>query len=105
MEKYKFIEPWYSIDEYSASNKTAMEQEVKNEIPKGHALYGEELHVIARRDDEDTVLYQIGDSVRVAIVHLTWSGKTESIGFPVTTILKDVGEFIETVMKQDVENH
>lgn len=52
--------------------------ELQFELSVGHPLHGLQLQAIARRIDTDDVLFAIGDSKSVVMVHLTWSGQTES---------------------------
>ena len=54
----------------------ALERELAAEVSPGHVLAGVDLKAIARRHDQDDVLFQLLDgSARVAVVHLTYAGR------------------------------
>lgn len=70
----QFLEPWYYIE-----SNGDLEIELHKELSIGHVLYGEKLKAIAKREDNDDVLFiGIGKEPFVAEVHLTWSGKKEA---------------------------
>ncbi|MBK7556317.1 MAG: hypothetical protein IPI55_17475 [Flavobacteriales bacterium] len=66
--------PWHPVDDPAV--RRSLLAVLQREIPKGHVLAGASLTVIGRRQDCDDVLFALSDG-RVAIVHLTWSGKRE----------------------------
>lgn len=68
--------PWYAVN-----NPEGLAAELRRELGPGHPLDGRSLRVIGRRDDCDDVLVALPDS-HVAVVHLTWSGRRESLPFP-----------------------
>ena len=55
-------------------------RELKLEVGSGHPLYSKSIRALAVARDRDDVLFEIGEGVGIqwAVVHLTWSGKTES---------------------------
>jgi hypothetical protein len=68
-----FLEPWH------ATNSQTSVDELKREVAPGHLLYGIPLSTIARRQDQDEVLFQLHDGTgRVAEVHLSWKRAQES---------------------------
>jgi hypothetical protein len=57
--------------------------------------------VIGRRQDCDDVLFALGDG-RVAIVHLTYSGKREPVpSSPRTKLFDSLEHFVEEEMKPE----
>ena len=93
-------EPWVAY----ASATTDLEAE--KEIPPGHALYGQKLISIGRRQDCDDVLYFVPDhSFPLAVVHLTWTGKQETESrFPLSRLFGSLNEWLESCMKKDHED-
>jgi hypothetical protein len=65
--------------------------QLAGEIPIGHVLTGKKLTSIARRQDNDDVLFEIeNDEFKYAIVHLTWASKRSTDeNFPATKLYKD----------------
>ncbi|MBF9127988.1 hypothetical protein I0C86_03100 [Plantactinospora sp. S1510] len=61
----------------------AVTQELLRELSPGHALYGVAFTVVGRSDARDDVLLRFGG--RWALVHLTWSGKSEVAPWPTCT--------------------
>jgi hypothetical protein len=76
-------EPWIPIDNLSQCRW--FEEELRREVPPGHALSGIEVRAIAWIGGEFyDVLYALTDG-RVAEVHLTRAVETNPV-FPCTTI-------------------
>jgi len=75
-----FKEPWSDISGYPEGHQAALEKELERELASGHALFGLNSSVIAKREDCDDILVQ--NKLGYFVVHLTWSGKTESDTFP-----------------------
>jgi hypothetical protein len=68
-----FPEPWEQVA--ADNNLLAV---LQTELGPGHILYGKDLVAIARRGDNDDVLFELkGGEFRYAIVHLTWAGRPE----------------------------
>ena len=62
-----------------------------------HVLYGCRARAIARRADNDDVLFSIDRSdTPLALVHLTWSGRQEADpSWPYTVLLRTVDELAD----------
>jgi hypothetical protein len=91
--------PWHPI--VNADEQRGLLAELRRELPQAHPLYGSNVTSIARRQDCDDVLFRIDDG-RVAIVHLTFSGKTEPTAeLPWTTIFESLELFVEKSMKPE----
>ena len=70
-------EPWYWTDQDLAGQLT-------REINDDHVLYGKEVKTLARRRDNDDVLFMVDKKI-FAVVHLTWSnGRHRESHWPIT---------------------
>lgn len=69
-ENIKLPEPWY----WSNEDLTI---QLKKELTINHALFDVNLKSIARRQDNDDVLFELSDG-RFVIVHLTWNAPIDS---------------------------
>ncbi|WP_159453603.1 hypothetical protein [Ohtaekwangia koreensis] len=56
--------PWYWTD-------IGLTVQLESEISKTHILYGRTTKTLARRQDNDDVLFLV-DNEKFAVVHLTW---------------------------------
>ena len=93
--------PWHPIED--ARVRDGLRAELQRELPRGHVLVGVPVTAIATRQDCDDVLFALDDG-RVAIVHLTWSGKTEPVSdHPWTVLLDSMERFVEDEMKPEHE--
>ncbi|HTL07412.1 MAG TPA: hypothetical protein VL307_04105 [Chitinophagaceae bacterium] len=86
-DKLHLLEPWHLL----VDPDPGLGQELYKEISKNHILYGEKVNAIARRQDNDDVLFELVDRKnKYAIVHLTWKSKIENdSGFPRTEIFNN----------------
>jgi len=91
------LEPW--IPESS----TIFLDELNDELPNNHILYGAELTVVARRLDKDEVLFQFQENPNKYVqVHLTWKRDNESNpAWPRFIIFNSLEEWINQVMILD----
>ena len=97
----EWLIPWHPI--VNADEQRGLVSELRRELPQGHPLFGSDVSPIARRQDRDDVLFNLNDG-RVAIVHLTWSGKAEPTAkFRLTTFFDSVDSFVEESMKPEHE--
>jgi hypothetical protein len=71
----RWLEPWVPID--NKNDRMALEAELGSELVIGHPLHGVAVVAIARRRDEDDVLFALRDG-RVVEVYLTWRDRSES---------------------------
>ncbi|UII32320.1 hypothetical protein LVD17_00515 [Fulvivirga ulvae] len=95
----KFLKPWHDTDEN-------LEVQLRKEISVGHILYGKEVKTIARRQDNDDVLFKVADTdFQYAMVHLTWSSKSNPDStYPLTRTFKDADEVFERLILEDNNN-
>ena len=79
----------------------ALAAELQRELHPDHALFGSPVSAVARRQDCDDVLFMLNDG-RVAIVHLTCSGKRGAVADdPWTVFFDSIDSFIEQSMKPE----
>jgi hypothetical protein len=96
-DKLKFIPPW------QAKESDNLEEELYKEVGKSHPLYNIKAKSIAKRSDYDDVLFTL-DSYKypLAVVHLTWSGKTENNpDFPYTVFYLSIEDWLNNCMAKD----
>jgi len=78
---FHWLRPWQGVGDLGE----LIDTELTKELSGRHSLHGVPVHAIAKRRDCDDVLFMIEGDKRLAVVHLTWSGKTESNKkFPLT---------------------
>ncbi|MDD1505264.1 hypothetical protein PVA17_21325 [Lysinibacillus sp. CNPSo 3705] len=98
-EKLKsFInDPWWLI---STSMSESLTKELEKELSQKHILYGKEAVAMARREDNDDVIFWIKKLNKYAVVHLTYSKETSN-DFPMTLLftLSELEEYCKTVSK------
>jgi hypothetical protein len=75
-------EPWWVISNNIAESLTI---ELKKELTPSHILYGKKAVAVARRQDNDDVVYWINELNQYAIVHLTYT-KENSSQYPKTQL-------------------
>jgi hypothetical protein len=77
--------------------------QLEKEISRGHILYGRDVKTIARRQDNDDVLFAVFDSdFKYARVHLTWSQSRQTDkDYPTTTTYKDWSDVYENLFIPD----
>lgn len=84
------IEPWEWIEQ-----SEPLEKELLREVSHTHPLFGKEITAIARRVDCDDVLFQVVSEKKTyfVVVHLTWTMKVESEGYPRCEFFESLQEF------------
>jgi len=85
--KIQFKDPWYKTDQ-------DLSKQLKLEVADTHILANKNVKTIARREDNDDVLYEIIDQNKTfAIVHLTWNqSKQTDPRWPITKLFKNIKE-------------
>jgi hypothetical protein len=92
-----WLEPWAPIEQ--PDRREAMQAELRVELCAPHALYGLSVVALARRDDQDDVLFELAEG-RVAVLHLTWSRKPErDPRWPRTTMSLSLAGWAEDRMR------
>ncbi len=75
-----YEEPWSDIRDYPERHRAALVAELKAELGVDHVLANRKFTMLAKREDQDDVLVMAGGEFY--IIHLTWSGHTESAPYP-----------------------
>jgi hypothetical protein len=90
------LTPWHFTDK-------GLNIQLEKEISRGHILYGKDVKTIARRQDNDDVLFAVFDSdFKYARVHLTWSqSKLTDTDYPTTKTYKDWEDVYENLFVPD----
>ena len=98
MAQVELLTPWEPID---PDNSDRFEDEYAVEIGKGHPLYGVPAKAIARRIDQDEVLFRLLRHLcEFAVVHLTWSGRPEDApSWPACQIYVDARDLMEACIR------
>jgi len=93
---FHWLPPWAGVGDMADSLDTEL---AAKELSGQHCLHGKSVHAIAKRDDCDDTLFAIDREKRVAVVHLTWSGRTESDdNYPVTEIYHDWQDWVDSCL-------
>lgn len=90
--------PWYPIER--EDERHAMLVELQRELDSTHPLNGVAAIAIARRQDNDDVLFSLEDG-RMAVVHLTWIGKQDKSPFPWTVLYATAEAFVQECLLPD----
>lgn len=95
----ELLPPWRWSD-------TDLSKQFEREVHPDHVLPGRTLKTIARRQDNDDVLFEILDSPQgYAVVHLTWAQRRlPSRTFPNTRVFRDWNEVMSHVIIPDNAN-
>jgi hypothetical protein len=89
------------------TNGEPLEIELKRELRTDGILFAKEVKAIARRVDCDDVLFIVDDPGHLlAVVRLTWSGKTDpNKGWPHTILYRDWETWKSECMDPDAEDY
>ncbi|MBE5083629.1 hypothetical protein IGI00_09045 [Bacillus thuringiensis] len=93
-------DPWWQI---SRGMSESLNEELKKELSQQHILYGKEAIAVARREDNDDVIFWIEKMNKYAVVHLTYSIETSS-EYPITSLYtrRELEEYCKSVSKSTV---
>ena len=94
----KYKNPWYETDQ-------DLTQQLRLEIASNHVLANKRVKTLARRGDNDDVLYRIDDDdLKYAIVHLTWKqSKHSGLEWPRTRLFKSLDEVQKQINKDNID--
>lgn len=95
LSTYTFSEPLRDVRS-EAQEAEQLRTELLRELSAGHVLHGADLRVIARALPQDEVIVETADG-RIALVHMTWSGHSESPPWPTTEMLTSAEHFEEVI--------
>src|SRR5688500_17450198 len=95
----QLLEPWHRCN-------TDLVKQLLREIRDDHVLARMTLKTIARRQDNDDVIFEIfNNEYKYAVVHLTWSNKTlNSNIYPSTQLYKSWQDLYKNRIIQDHKN-
>lgn len=97
LKRLTWLEPWEPLE---PSHAVGLEQELQKELSPGHVLHGRNVRAVAARGDCDDVLYVVDSPPRLAVVHLTWTGRPpEHPPWPSTSVLLTLDDFVTEVMR------
>jgi hypothetical protein len=89
-----FLEPWQLTG-------PGLESELAQEVSEQHPLFGKRAVAVARRHDNDDVLFFLPDRPQpLAVVHLTWR-REQSPEWPWTVFFSSLQDWVERCMKRD----
>ena len=96
LDDVEWLDPW-------RPTPRGLETELAREVGPGHVLAGRRAVAVARRTDNDDVLFHLPDGpALLAVVHLTWTCQRErKPEWPHTVLYHSVAEFVERCMRQD----
>lgn len=99
----KWLEAWELLKD---SGEVSV-NELRKELASQHVLFVVALRAIARHIECDDVLFATEDLENpLAVVHLTWVGRTESEPqWPYTTLYKNWQDWIERRMNPDHQEY
>lgn len=91
-----YLKPWHL-------NSTDLTDQLHKEINKKHILYNKVVKTIARRQDNDDVLFEVDNGdFKYAVVHMTWTQKaSEDPRYPRTETFKNWQEVYENRIIKD----
>jgi hypothetical protein len=94
----QWLDPWIPV-----SSGGALERELAMELPARHILKGIPLRAIARRLDNDDVLFELADHEKpLAVVHLSYKRETDP-QLPWTVLFDSWEDWVENCMEPDHE--
>jgi len=95
-DAYTFDDPFEDLrDEEGARLANALLVELGREVAPGHPLHGRVCRVIAKELPQDEAVVVAGEDV--ALVHLTWSRRAESLPSPTSVFLESPVAFAELI--------
>lgn len=97
----RYLEPYWDAMEMEDKMIQALMNELKLELPDNHPLRNMNTELMARKTNNDDIVLKL-ENGNIAVVHLTWKGKKEIVGYPITRIYKDKIDFWDKEMKQDI---
>lgn len=81
-------------------------KELKRELQGEHDLSTAKARALARREDNDDVLFALENGpAPFAVVHLTWSGKPEANGWPKFTTYQTLARWTVECMQRDHQDY
>jgi hypothetical protein len=108
-ENVTLLPPWQAFLQDAESQRRAdgFAAELRKEVSSRHPLFGFSVLAVAWRCDQDDVLFEIvGRAEKLAVVHLTWTQKTEADPrYPRTRLFSSWQSWAEQVMRPDHDDY
>src|SRR4028119_1395707 len=82
-----FLVPWYKFEKV----ETVFAEQLCMEVSPKHVLFNKKVKAIAKRQDNDDILFEVlDDENKFAVVHLTWKQRNEEDPrYPKTRLFKN----------------
>ena len=103
IDEVEWLEPWSAVVDEGMRAK--LESELAKEVGRGHVLFQRPTRALARRHNQDDVLYAVGSPSQLAVVHLSYAAKPDQPPWPSTTLFDNLMAFIEGRMKSDHDGY
>jgi hypothetical protein len=98
---FQYRVPWHRTSQ-------TLHDELRRELSSQHQLYGVTARAVARRQDNDDVLFELFGSdapADFAVVHLTWSGRRDQFpNFPSTELYPTFAHWVANYMTPDADD-
>ncbi len=95
------LEPWVAV----GSVEQHLEAQLARELHAEHVLAGRVVRAVARRGDNDDVLFEV-EGKGYAVVHLTWARqRVNDARLPRTRFFASLDEWVEHGMTPDHEDY
>ena len=104
MSDLRLSDRWWGLDDTSAraeARRDAVMRELATEMGTGHELSGSVVRVEAFFEASDDVIVRLVDNT-YALVHPTWSMKTERLSHPTTQQLGNAADASEAVARWEL---
>lgn len=86
----------------SGESAAKLEAELRRELPAAHQLQGRPVRAVARREDQDDVLFRsAAEDGPVFCVHLTWSKESDP-SWPSTDTYANLGDFLQRWPREEL---
>ena len=103
IDDVEWLEPWSAV--VDDAMRAQLESELAKEVGRGHLLFQRSAKALARRYDQDDVLYAVGSPSQLAVVHLSYAAKPDQPPWPSTMVFDNMTAFIEERMKRDHDEY
>ena len=95
--RIELLEPWFECPR-------GLENQLQKELSEAHVLFGVEAVAVARRQENDDVLFYLPKhEIPFSVVHLTWDGRQKNPQFPHAEFFVSFEDFAENRMQLDRE--